>query len=80
MFGVSPVRLAVKTPVLAASATVLLFAIVGFWTVAQQTPRAMIGDPPSLVTFPPPFAAVIVIPDISVVVTTGRIAFVLVVT
>ena len=33
-------------------------AVVGVWEVLQQIPRAVTGEPPSLVTFPPPDADV----------------------
>jgi hypothetical protein len=52
--------------------TVLLFAVVGFVVVAQHTPRAVTGAPPSEATIPPLFAPVVAIAEtVAVVVTTG---------
>ena len=53
---------------------VLLFVIVGFVVVAQQTPLAVIEAPPSLVILPPLVADVEVIADAVVVVITGKVA------
>jgi hypothetical protein len=53
---------------------VLLFAIVGFWDVFQQTPRAVKVAPPSLVTVPPLVAVACDIEDIAAVVTAAYAA------
>ena len=47
---------------------------IGFVVVLQQTPRAVTVTPPSNVTLPPEFAAVDVIDETAVVVTTGTVA------
>ncbi len=57
MFAVSPVIELVNEPVPNPS-EVLLPLIVGSAEVLQQTPRADTGEPPSLVTLPPPSAVV----------------------
>jgi len=44
---------------------------VGFEVVDQHIPFAVTGDPPSLVTFPPPVAVVEVIAVIAAVVTVA---------
>jgi hypothetical protein len=49
--------LLVKLPVPVPS-EVLVPAVVGVVEVLQQTPRAVIAAPPSLVMFPPPLAEV----------------------
>lgn len=49
---------------------VLLFEMVGLGNVLQQIPRAVTGDPPSLVIFPPQVAEVEVIVAKSIVVKT----------
>jgi hypothetical protein len=46
-------------------------AVVGFVVIAQQIPRAVTAEPPSLVTFPPETAVVKVTAVTAVVVTTG---------
>ena len=69
----SPEILLVKVPEPVPS-VVLLFEIVGFVVVAQQTPFADIVEPPSLVTVPPLVAVVLVIAVMAVVVTTGASA------
>jgi hypothetical protein len=66
----NPVSSEVKALVVPVS-VVLLLAVVGFVIVLQQTPLAVIVDPPSLVTFPPEEAEISVIDDIEVVVTNG---------
>ena len=50
---------------------VLEFAVVGFCAEPQQTPRAVIEDPPSFVIFPPLLAETEVTDVGSVVVKTG---------
>ena len=45
--------------------------MVGFADVPQQTPRAVTGVPPSLVTIPPLNTVVLVIEDNAVVVSMG---------
>jgi len=50
---------------------VLLFAVVGLSALLQQTPRAVIAEPPSEATFPPLEAVVEVMPVTAVVVTVG---------
>ena len=50
-----------------------LFASVGLGEVLQQTPHDDIGSPPLEVTEPPLFAEEVVIEDIIVVVTVGRL-------
>ena len=62
--------LLIKVPVPLPS-VVLLLAIVGFWLVLQQTPRAVTDAPPSLVTFPPKVAPVTKIFVAAVVDTVG---------
>ena len=64
--------LLVKLPVPVPS-VVLLLLVVGLADVLQQTPLAVIGAPPSEVTFPPLDALVEVIEDTSVVVTVGAV-------
>ena len=48
--------------------------VVGFWAVAQQTPRAVTAEPPSLVTLPPLVAVEEVMAVAAVVVRTGATA------
>ena len=67
---VNPVIKLVNVPVPEPS-LVLLFAIVGFVVVLQQTPRAVTGTPPSLVILPPLVAVALVIEDAAVVVRTA---------
>ena len=71
--GFSPVIELVKLPVPVLS-EVLLFDVVGFAEVFQQTPLAVIEAPPSAVTFPPLEALLAVIKDMAVVVTVGMTA------
>jgi hypothetical protein len=52
---------------------VMLFDIVGFVLVDQQTPLAVTAEPPSDVILPPDVAVVAVIDDIDVVVRVGGI-------
>ena len=73
MFSVNPVNELVNAPVSVPS-VVLLFVIVGFADVLQQTPLAVTDAPPSLVMFPPLVAAVCVIEDTAVVVSVGTVA------
>ena len=47
------------------------FAVVGLCAAPQHTPRAVIGDPPSFVIFPPLLADIEIIAVASVVVKTG---------
>ena len=70
--------LLVKLPVPVPS-LVLLLAVVGFWLVLQQTPRAVTVAPPSEVTFPPLVAVVWVIFEAAVVEITGRVTAVAVI-
>ena len=67
---ISPEILLVKEPEPGPS-VVLLSEIVGLVVVAQQTPFATIGVPPSLVMLPPLIAVVWVTVQSAVVVTTG---------
>jgi hypothetical protein len=67
---VNPLIELVNVPVPEPS-VVLLFAIVGFTDVPQQTPRAVTGVPPSFVTLPPLVAVVLVIEDAAVVERTA---------
>ena len=53
---------------------VLLSAMVGFWLVLQQTPRAVTAAPPSLVILPPLVTVVSVTADIAVVVIVAKVA------
>jgi len=69
----------VKLPVPVPSA-VLLSVMEGFWLVLQQTPRTVIGAPPSLMMFPPELAEVDVTEVNVVVVKRGKAAVVVVVT
>ena len=55
---------------------VLLFVMVGFWLVLQQTPRAVTAVPPSLVMLPPLLAVVDVTAVNAVVVRIGKEAVV----
>ena len=55
---------------------VLLFVMVGFWLMLQQTPRAVTDAPPSLVTLPPLLAEVEVTAVNAVVVNIGNEAVV----
>jgi len=50
---------------------VWLSDIIGFCNVDQQTPLAVIGDPPVLVTLPPDVAVVVAIGVVDVVMTDG---------
>ena len=59
---------------------VLLFAVVGFAEVPQQTPRAVTTEPPSAVILPPLDAEFDVNADAEVVVNVGKIAFATIVT
>jgi hypothetical protein len=52
---------------------VLVLAVVGFWAVLQQTPRAVTSEPPLFVTLPPDAAVVAVIPETSAVLTSGNV-------
>ena len=72
-------RLLVKVPDPVPS-VVLELAVVGFWTVLQQTPLAIIAAPPSVVIFPPLEAVVLVIAVSTVVVRVGKVANVVAVT
>ncbi len=58
--GIKSVRLLVKTPVVPVS-VVFLLSVVGAVAVCHTTPRAVIGDPPSVVILPPLVAVVWVI-------------------
>ena len=49
-------------------------AAVGPGVVLQQTPRTVIGAPPSFVIFPPPEAVVSPIEVIDAVVSTGKVS------
>ena len=69
----NPVIVLVKAPVPVPS-VVLLLAIVGFADVLQHTPRAVTAAPPSEEIFPPLAAAELAIDDIAVVVSTGTVA------
>jgi hypothetical protein len=71
--GSKPVRLLVKTPAPEPS-VVLKLAVVGFWVIAQHTPRAVTAEPPSAVILPPLVAVVEVMAVRSVVVKTGASA------
>jgi len=64
----------VKEPVPVPS-EVLLLPTVGLSDVFQQIPLEVTSAPPSSVTFPPADAVVWVIPETTVVVTTGRSVF-----
>ena len=48
-------------------------AIVGFWLVLQQIPRAVMVAPPSSVTLPPLLAVVAVIAETGLVVIEAKI-------
>ena len=74
--AINEVRELVNIPVVPVS-VVLLPAIVGPLEVPQQTPLAVIVEPPSEVTFPPLEAVVFVIEEAAVVVTVGGVADVL---
>ena len=76
--GAKEVIALAKTPV-PVPFVVLSFAMVGFWVVLQQTPRALTVAPPSYVTLPPLDAEDDVIDEASVVVTVGRTASVTIV-
>jgi hypothetical protein len=69
VLGVKPVRELVNAPGPEPS-IVLLFPIVGFEDVFQQTPLAVTGAPASLGTSPPLFAVVVVIAENGAVVNT----------
>ncbi|MEJ7675201.1 MAG: hypothetical protein WKF59_21475 [Chitinophagaceae bacterium] len=51
---------------------VLLFAVVGFAAVLQQTPRAVTAAPPSAVILPPLCTVVFVMEVTAVVVKVGK--------
>ena len=69
---VSPVIELEKLPV-PVPFVVLLFETVGLAVRLQHTPRALTVAPPSLVTFPPLDAELVVILVIEVVVKTGAL-------
>ncbi|MBA7592589.1 hypothetical protein ES708_34777 [subsurface metagenome] len=71
MPSANPIIELVNAPVPAPSVVLVLNAIVGFVDVLQHTPRVATFAPPSLVTFPPEVAVVLVIPVIVAVVTVG---------
>ena len=73
MPGTKPLIELVKVPEPVLS-VVLEFDVVGFWVVAQQTPLAVTGEPPSLDIFPPLLAELVEITDKSVVVNAGATA------
>ena len=68
---VKPVMELVKTPVPVPSDVFVDKAIVGFIDVDQTTPLFVTEAPPSDVTLPPDAAVVVVIDDITDVVTVG---------
>ncbi len=72
-------RVLVKLPKPVPS-VVLESRIVGSWvgSVFQQTPRAVTGEPPSLVTVPPLAADVVERTDAADVVITGKVVAVVV--
>jgi len=72
--GDKPVMALVKVPIPVPSVVFVVSAIVGLAAVPQQTPRTVMGDPPSEVTFPPLVAVVDVMAVAAVVVTEDRIA------
>ena len=73
MLTVNPVKLLVKLPLPEPlEVNPNLFESVGFPEVFQQTPLAVIVDPPSSVISPPHFAEYCAISDISAVVTDGK--------
>ena len=67
---VSDVRKLAKVPV-PVPLVVLEFAVVGFGAVLQHIPRAVTGEPPSLVILPPLKAEVVVMEVIAVVDKVG---------
>ena len=69
----------VNIPVPVPSIVLVDKAMVGLAVVAQQTPRAVTVEPPSLVTLPPLAAVVIVIAVAAVVITVGNAVDMLVV-
>lgn len=68
---VRPVILLVNVPV-PVPLLVLLSAIVGFWTILQQTPLEVTVAPPSSVTLPPPEEEFMAMEDIEVDDTVGK--------
>jgi len=74
VFTDKPVNLLVKFPAPDPS-VVLLSKVVGFLNVLQQTPLAVIEEPPSLMILPPPMALFCVISIIFEVITVGRFSF-----
>ena len=71
----NPVIELVKVPV-PDPLVVVLFAVVGFGEVFQQTPLAVTADPPSEVIFPPLVAEFVVIDEAASVERVGTVAVV----
>ena len=77
--GVRPVIELPKLPEPVPS-VVLLFAVVGFAVIPQQTPRTVMADPPSLMILPPLVAVVEARSVIELVVNEAKTADALAVT
>ncbi len=73
VLGVRAVILLVNMPAPDPSVVLVASVIVGDGLVLQQTPLAAIVAPPSLVTFPPETAVVVVVEDIVVVVKVAKV-------
>ena len=76
VFGVNPVTELVNVPTPVPS-IVLVFAVVGFAVVFQQTPRAVMEEPPSLEIVPPLVTDAVEIDDMIVVFNFGTVALLL---
>ena len=74
MEAVSPAILLVKLPVPVPSDVLVLNATVAPVEVLQQTPRAVMAEPPSVETLPPEIAVVILIAETAVVVRLATVA------
>jgi len=75
----SPVILLIKLPVPVPSDVLVLKATIAPVLVLQHTPRAVTAEPPSVVTFPPDVAVVMLIADTAAVVSAGIVAMAVVV-
>ena len=73
MPALKPVTVLVNAPAPVPTTIVLRLPTLGTSDVLQQTPRAVTGAPPSLVTAPPQRAVLIPVVTGTAVVTVGRV-------